>query len=331
MALAGCLFTLVVMSLGAFARLVDAGLGCPDWPGCYGHIIVPNTATSVNKIAATFPSSPFVAQKAWAEMVHRYFAGSLGLFMLGVTFMGIKTARMQGRQKLIPFYLGLIALLAYQITLGKLTVTWKLLPLIVTQHLLGGMLILSSLWFAYLINRTHVQSTHVPWGVRVLALFGLVLLFTQIALGAWTSTNYAAFSCPDFPFCSVAHPLNHWSWAAAFDLTHPVGINYQGGVLDDSVRATIQMVHRVGALVVVCFFLTFAIVLNVRSDTPSHLKAPSLWVLLALAWQIMLGISNVIYRLPLPVAILHNVSAGLLLMSVIYLNVSCYYKKGPTT
>ncbi len=326
LALIATCFTLVVICLGAYTRLVDAGLGCPDWPGCYGHIVVPSMSAVVKRINATFPSTPLVATKAWAEMVHRYFAGTLGMLMVAISVMGMMLSYKQGKRGRLVAYALLLVLLGYQVTLGMLTVTWKLLPVIVTQHLLGGMLILTSLWFVHLMTRRYqpVAPQSFATKIRPLALVAFLLLFCQILLGAWTSTNYASLCCPDFPFCHASHPFAPWDLKDAFDLFHPVGINYQGGVLAQNVRQTIQMVHRTGALVVGLVFFILAAWINVKAGQDKVLKRASIVMLCALLWQIGLGISNVIFKLPIGVAVLHSVSAGLLLLTVIYLNVVCY-------
>ncbi len=320
------LFTLIVIGLGAFTRLVDAGLGCPDWPLCYGHITVPSTNAIVHQIDAKYPATPLVASKAWAEMTHRYFAGTLGLIMLLIAGLGIKINLKQKNYGILFFYGFIILLLCYQIVLGMLTVTWKLLPLIVSQHLLGGMLILSSMWLIHLINRTRVKKTqHIPRFIKIFGLIAVGLLFCQILLGAWTSTNYASLVCPDFPFCHANHPFAHWYLAKAFNLFHPVGINYDGGILSDPVRETIQMVHRSGALIVTLFLLFLSVLIQLLITAHPHVKK-AMWIVLSiLVIQVSLGISNVIFQLPIAVADLHSICAGLLMLSLIYLNY-CFYR-----
>ncbi|MCW5589553.1 MAG: COX15/CtaA family protein [Legionellales bacterium] len=326
-ALLACLFTLVVISLGAFTRLVDAGLGCPDWPGCYGHIIVPANANVVNTINAQYPQTPLVAYKAWAEMTHRFFAGSLGILMLAITILGIRHSVRRQFPRQLAIYLFMPLLLAYQITLGMLTVTWKLLPLIVSLHLLGGMLILSTLWLVHLLNRPwQPLSGNIPFSLRVLSALAVVLLFCQISLGAWTSTNYASLSCPGFPTCFANTLLQHWDFKGAFNLFHPIGINYQGGVLAMNVRSTIQMVHRSGALIVSLYLVFLAAWINLRLRKLPQIKKATQWLLMLLFLQLCLGISNVLFKLPLLIAVAHSVCAGLLLMSVIYLNY-CFYRQ----
>jgi cytochrome c oxidase assembly protein subunit 15 len=315
LALCATFFALGVIALGAFTRLIDAGLGCPDWPGCYGHITVPTADT----IQMQYPNSHLESYKAWAEMIHRYFVSGLSLFILSIVFVIFKNARMKSN---ILLAIGLIALLAYQIILGRWTVTWKLLPVIVTQHLLGGFFILSLLWLIYLNNNIDLKNKLSKINVRGLlpwCLIALIILLTQIFLGAWTSTNYASLSCLDFPFCSNDHPLMTMYFKEAFNIFSPIGINYEGGVLPTIIRQTIQMTHRMGALILTIYILIFTILAFSKIK-----KFPELMKSLYLIWgllcaQLCIGITNVIFKLPLFSAISHNIMAAILLLSVITL------------
>lgn len=317
LALCASFFALCVITLGAFTRLMDAGLGCPDWPGCYGHITAPLSTAAAQTVQMQYPGSHLEVYKAWAEMVHRYFAGTLSLLILAivVTIFAKKAARVRSN---IIFASMLLLLIAYQIMLGQWTVTLKLLPIIVTQHLLGGFLILITLWLVHLNNKNNHATFHpharkiYPW-----AVLGLVLLFLQIFLGAWTSTNYASLSCADFPFCSNDQPAMTLYLKEAFNLFAPVGVNYEGGVLSTAVRQTIQMVHRCGALIVTTYlFFLLGYALNTLRSTPALLK-PLYLLIGLLCVQLSLGISNVIFKLPLAVAIAHNVTAALLLVTMV--------------
>jgi cytochrome c oxidase assembly protein subunit 15 len=302
-ALCASFFALGVIALGALTRLLDAGLGCPDWPGCYGHMIAPLTGS---------------AYKAWAEMIHRYFVGGLSFFILVIIamIMSKNTLRMRGNVLLCGF---LILLLAYQIMLGQWTVTLKLLPVVVTQHLLGGYLILSGLWLIYLNNRdgrTHRSVPTVGRGLLFGAAFAVVLVLLQIMLGAWTSTNYASLSCPDFPFC-VNTQSTALHFKEAFNLFAPTGINYEGGVLSTTIRQTIQMTHRFGAMIVTLYLFALFLVASVQlKGRPELMK--SLYLMLGLLCvQLCLGISNILFKLPLLIAISHTLVAVLLLLSVL--------------
>lgn len=319
-ALFASLFALGVIALGAFTRLIDGGLGCPDWPGCYGHLIVPLTDKARSLAAIQYPETPLTYYKAWAEMIHRYFVGMLSLLIVAIILMIVSKKTLRSTTNLVLSCF-LILLLSYQITLGQWTVTLKLLPVIVSQHLLGGFLILSTLWVIYLKNRYHPvcsHSTHssvvrysLPW-----AYVALFVIFAQIVLGAWTSTNYASLSCPDFPFC-VNDQVFSPHFKAAFNLFSPVGINYDGGVLPQFIRQTIQMVHRVGALIVTLYLFVFSAVVMPKIKKIPALSKSIYIVLGLLCIQLCLGISNVVFKLPLAVAVAHNLVAALLLLSII--------------
>jgi cytochrome c oxidase assembly protein subunit 15 len=311
-------FALGVIALGAFTRLIDAGLGCPDWPGCYGHLTAPLSAAANPVLALEYPGSHVVLYKAWAEMVHRYFVGGLSLFILSVV-AAIFSQKIFRKRNNILLALCLVFLLVYQIILGQLTVTLKLLPLIVSQHLLGGFLILATLWLIHLQNNTVLKDRLTPMKVGALLPFsivGLVLVFIQIALGAWTSTNYASLSCPDFPFCMNDQSIV-WHFKAAFQLLQPVGVNYNGGVLSETIRQTIQMTHRLGALVVTAYLVIFSLFAMPRLKKSLELLKSFYVVLGLLCLQLCLGMTNVIFKLPLITAVSHNLVAVLLLLAMI--------------
>lgn len=317
LALSASFFALGVIALGAFTRLLDAGLGCPDWPGCYGHLVVPMNHNIQNALNTQYPATPLITYKAWAEMIHRYFVGGLSIFIL-VIIIAILGNKIIRRKSNIIYACTLVILLVYQIILGQLTVTLKLLPLVVSQHLLGGFFILSTLWLIYLNNRTNNNlantkiKTLLPW-----AIIALILLIFQIALGAWTSTNYASMSCADFPFCNNDHPLMVMHFKEAFYLFSPVGINYEGGVLAESVRQTIQITHRLGALILTFYLLILLFVTTKKFGNIAELMRSVYTILGLLTVQLCLGMANVILKLPLATAILHNVVAALLLLSVL--------------
>ncbi len=304
-------FALGVIALGAFTRLIDAGLGCPDWPGCYGHFTV---------IGAENAGTHLVAYKAWSEMIHRYFVGGLSLFILAIVgnvFVRKNTGKLN---KILGIVL--IALLVYQIRLGQWTVTLKLIPIIVSQHLIGGFLILSTLWLVYLNNKNTTLLTQNKLQHSGTILFfasvGLIILFTQIMLGAWTSTNYASLSCPGFPFCMNQQSIV-WHLREAFTVSSTLGINYEGGVLPESIRQTIQMSHRFGAFVLTAYLLVL-----MMFSMPKLQRSPDIakifYVIFGLLCvQLCLGISNVVFKLPVVTAVSHTVMAALLLISMITL------------
>lgn len=285
-----------VVMLGAYTRLKDAGLGCPDWPGCYGKALAPAGQT-----------------KAWIEMIHRYLAGTLVLFVLTILITAIFS---KNKNKKIFIWLFFIILtIILQATLGMLTVTLGLLPVVVMGHLLGGMLLLSLLWGLTLeVNFKPTLDVTMSSSLKVMAMIGLILVFLQIALGGWVSSNYAALVCPTFPECQ-GHLLPPMDFKSAFNLFSPIGPNYQGGLLGNTPRVTIHVTHRIGALVVAIYVLMMAIVLFLRKNTT--LKKMAAIMLFLLIVQISLGILNIVWLLPLPVAVLHNGVAALLLLSMV--------------
>jgi cytochrome c oxidase assembly protein subunit 15 len=352
LALASFIFTIFVIILGVFTRLADAGLGCPDWPGCYGHLLWPNEAHEIVKAEAKFPDAPVEHDKTWPEMVHRYLAGSLGLFILAIAIISLMQRKVQlasetlnspasaasksalspslassivriGQRVPIKLPLVLLAMVILQATFGALTVTLKLWPKIVTTHLLGGFTTLTLLWILtqrlggsrWLLNESQKNTlqTIKPW-----LIMGLIAVIGQIALGGWVSSNYAALACPDLPKC-----LNQWipptDFKAGFNVWQDIGPNYLGGQLDNHARTAIHLTHRIGAIVVLVILVIMGVkLLRVKA------KEVSQWVYLlwtVLCIQILLGMSNIIYSLPLSIAVAHAVvGAGLLitLISIIY-------------
>jgi heme a synthase len=307
----------VVVVLGAYTRLVDAGLGCPDWPGCYGFLTVPSSESSVAKAEARFPDTPFEADKAWWEMIHRYFAGGLGLVILalaGMAVLGRRRDAATGRPVEVPVGLpvALLVLVICQAAFGAWTVTLKLLPQVVTAHLLGGFATLTLLWLLCL-RLGVLESWAVPRARLAHAVVVLVAVVVQIALGGWVSSNYAALACPDFPTC-------HGDWwpamdlATGFDIGHPVGPNYLGGQLESDARVAIHFAHRLGALVVLG--LAGSLAWRLWRDR-SPLAGP---LAVVLAVQLLLGVLNIVLVLPLWSATLHNAVGALLLGVLVTVN-----------
>ena len=305
----------VVVVLGAFVRLTDAGLGCPDWPGCYGHIGVPDTPQQIAAANAAFPQRPVEIEKAWYEMIHRYLASGLGLVIL---IMAYQAWRHRDHPKqLVALPLILVALVIAQGMLGMWTVTMLLKPAIVTAHLIGGMTTTALLWWVTLRQQQlwlgPAPKPTLPAGVLGL---GVAILALQIALGGWTSTNYAALACPDFPTCH-GQWLPMWDAANAFKVWHGLGVDYEGGILSNEARVTIHAVHRLGALV--AFLYIGGLTLWVISRASGAVRTAAGTVLVLLLIQVGLGISNIVYSLPLPVAVAHTGVALLLLLAMVTL------------
>jgi cytochrome c oxidase assembly protein subunit 15 len=322
LAVAALLLCLCVVVLGAYVRLSAAGLGCPDWPGCYGHLTPAAAAADVHTTTAPLAGRPLELGKAWREMLHRYAAGTLGCLIISLTALGIAWRR----ERIVPPRLlaALLAIVVIQGMLGALTVTWQLTPLIVSLHLLFGFTTLSLLWWlvltSWLPRSAAVTSGSVPGlaTARRLALLGLALLAVQIALGGWTSSNYAAIACPDLPTCQGSW----WPQAdfrSAYTLWGGLGINYEGGVLASPARVAIHLTHRYGAAVVSLALLAAALAaLRIRGMRPVTMAGAA--VVLALALQLVVGISMVLMGFPLWLATAHNGGAALLLLAIVALN-----------
>ena len=313
----------IVVMLGAYTRLGDAGLGCPDWPGCYGKLVLPENTLGLEHAQQAFPAIPIQPHKAWKEMVHRYFAGTLGILIFVLAIWATKRRRVDLKQPIVlPWFIAGFVVL--QAAFGMWTVTWKLLPAVVTAHLLGGMLLASLLcWLA--LSTRHQRKRLIPfWAdnsalrpLRKWAMLGLIILSIQIFLGAWTSTNYAALACSTFPDCHGSF-FPHMEWIRAFDLWHPIGPNYEGGLLDKAARSTIQMTHRYGACITFIYLLGLILVIFSKDKFKPLYKLTS-FILILLIAQVVLGILNVVLLLPIDNAVAHNGVAVLLLLSVLSL------------
>ncbi|TJY58961.1 heme A synthase [Sinimarinibacterium sp. CAU 1509] len=336
-----------VIVFGAYVRLSDAGLGCPDWPGCYGHLAVPDAPHEVAAAEQAYPQRPVETPKAWKEMIHRYLASTLGLLIVILALMSLRI-RDPRIPRVLPWFL--VALVIFQGVLGMWTVTWQLKPLAVTGHLLGGMTTMSLLLWMWLGTRRAVPTVAVqvveremrnerqaawamqrevvaeatytvvpaPRRVRLFAGVALAVVAVQIFLGGWTSTNYAALACPDFPTCHGSY-WPQMDVATAYTLWHGLGINYEYGILDARARVTIHFFHRVGALVVTTVVGLFGLYLLLRSAAPRW-RALGGGVLVALGLQVAIGISVVVLQLPLWLADAHNAGAAVLLAAMVIAN-----------
>lgn len=310
-----------VIILGAYTRLTDAGLGCPDWPGCYGNITVPLSEEKVEAANQAYPERPVEAFKAWNEMVHRYFAGALGLCILAIAIVALKNRREGGPLKLPLLLLGLVT---FQAALGMWTVTLNLLPVVVMGHLLGGFSVLSCLFILYLRlkrdsgNTIRDSATNPGKKKRVttFAFIGVAILVGQIALGGWTSANYAALACTDMPICESG-----WQQRLDFPGAYsvPDADNYEYGAHDYDERMTMHIVHRAGAVITLVYLLALAIMCLRTTQFSPVIKRTSVLMIGVLFAQVALGVSNIVFSLPLFVAVAHNAVAALLLLTLIRL------------
>ena len=359
LALFAAVFAFGLVMFGAFVRLSNAGLSCPDWPTCYGQATWPQHAQAVAHADAAFPERPYEAHKAWREQGHRFLAGTLGVMVLLLALLACWRRRgallaviagaafavigvglyMRGEHQwssllaacaiALPLVAAVrlqrpgawkisvlaLAVIIFQAMLGMWTVTLLLKPIVVMGHLLGGMATFGLLAYAALRFAGVAAPDERMADLRRLVTIGIALLFCQIALGGWTSANYAALACGygpgSFPQC-----LNQWApptdFHEGFVLWRGIGVNYEGGVLDMAARSAIQLVHRLGALVVFCYLGWLAIKLMRRGLRPCGIA-----MALALLSQLLLGISNVYFGLPLAVATAHNGVAALLLFTLL--------------
>ncbi|MCG7598558.1 COX15/CtaA family protein [Halomonas sp. McH1-25] len=311
LSLLGVIVTFGVILMGAWTRLEDAGLGCPDWPGCYGHMVVPDSATAL----ARFPHAPLDAGKAWFEMVHRYLAGGLGLLVVGLAWLAWRLRHVPGYP--VRISLALLALIMLQGAFGAFTVTLRLWPQVVTLHLIGGMTIMLLFLWLHLRQREIVSQ---PWWSARMArlsrpgglwLFAIAVLAGQLMLGGWTSSNYAGIACQGIPSCN-----GQWwpamDWGEGFHLTQSIGPSYLHGKLHAEARTAIHMAHRLGAVL-----LGGALVVllwRYRHDVDVR---PFLGLAMAAyALQAGLGIANVLFWLPLGLALAHTAGAALLVLAM---------------
>ncbi|MGH8753919.1 MAG: COX15/CtaA family protein [Burkholderiales bacterium] len=304
-----------VVVFGAFVRLSDAGLGCPDWPGCYGHVAVPQSEEARGLAQLKFPDQPLDNTKAWIEMMHRYLAGTLGLLILAIAvYAWRKRADLQQSPVLPLFLAGLVVL---QALLGMWTVTLLLKPAVVSLHLLGGMATLALLCWLALLQYAAPQSVNTgkTGKLKFWGWFGLLLLALQIALGGWVSVNYASLACGGFPLCNGSW-VPEMDFASGFHYLRELGMTAEGEPLSKSALTAIHWAHRLGALIVFCYLALLAIaVVRTRG-----LQKYGALLLIVLCVQVVLGIGNVLLSLPLALAAAHNAAAALLLIAMVVLN-----------
>lgn len=307
LSLAGVVFTTLVILVGVWTRLVDAGLGCPDWPGCYGRLVVPDAERAL----AHSPDAPLESFKAWVEMIHRYVASALGLLVIALLLLGAPLRRRAGYPWRLS--LALLGVILLQGAFGAFTVTLKLWPQVVTLHLLGGLSVLLLFLWLHLglrrfstgaVDAARVRRRLTPlWGLAV------AMLLLQVALGGWVSSNYAGIACQGFPTCN-----GQWwpemDWSEGFHLTQTVGPNYLHGQLHADARTAIHQGHRMGALLLGLALVALAL----RYWQEAHLRPWLGGLVVAYGIQLGLGIANVLLWLPLWLALLHTAGAVALVL-----------------
>ncbi|MBT8058281.1 MAG: COX15/CtaA family protein [Xanthomonadales bacterium] len=312
LAVIAAIVAFVVIVLGAYVRLSHAGLGCPDWPGCYGQLTWPVEAAEVENANQAFPERPVETGKAWREMVHRYLAGILVLLVVAINVLAWRSREARSLRWIAG---GLLALILFQAALGMWTVTLKLKPIVVMAHLMGGLATFSLLlWLSWRSSDRDAREGPAYRRFRPLILVGLLALIGQLALGGWTSANYAALVCPDFPTCQGAY-WPDMDFAEGFVMWREIGVDYEGGVLDLPSRTAIQVTHRIGAAVVLVLLGFLALRLLGSAAT----RGSGALLGTVLTAQLALGILNVVLFLPLPNAVAHNAVGALLLATVLRL------------
>jgi heme a synthase len=310
--------TFDLIMFGAFTRLTDSGLGCPDWPGCYGQANPLQAHADIKAAEAAMPTGPVTVAKAWIEMIHRYLAMAIGVLIIALMVTAWRKwlqtkGREAGFSPLFPTLL--FVFVCAQGALGAWTVTMKLQPVIVTTHLLLGMTLLALLtWFGARLSE-HLAAPRSAGALRVPAALVLLLLVIQIALGGWVSTNYAALACSNFPLCS-GELIPQMDFANGFALWRDLGKTAHGDYLPVSALTAIHWTHRAFALVVVVLAAWVAL----RALKLIALRKTARWLLIMVAVQFALGVSTVFLKLPLALAVAHNGGAALLLLLLVMLN-----------
>lgn len=315
--------TFDLVLFGAFTRLTDSGLGCPDWPGCYGSSSPVGARTAIAAAEAAMPTGPVTVQKAWIEMVHRYLATGVGVLIIALLFLSWqqRARAVRGQAPGLPLSLGWPAFTLFWVCLqgafGALTVTMKLFPAIVTLHLLGGLGLLALLAYqAVRWQSVTGQGLPLPaaaglWRTGLLALGALLTL--QILLGGWVSTNYAVLACTSFPQCQGSWwpPMD---FADGFTLWRPLGMTPDGRNIGFAALTAIHYVHRLAAYGVL-LALVWA---GWRMLRQPLLRAPGRAVLALSALQLATGLSNVVLGWPLLAAVLHTGGAAALLAVLVW-------------
>ncbi len=322
--------TLDLIAFGAFVRLTDSGLGCPDWPGCYGQLLPVQATSQINQaiVEQGGPHGAVSHSKAWIEMLHRYVASFIGALIL-VMFIravaaGWASRRVPDQRGFVESGVGLgwplllLVVVSLQGLFGKWTVTLKLMPIVVTTHLMGGMLLFALLiWFwmreRQRANDSLAMTVAVPSQTLALVWLAVIVLTGQIFLGGWVSTNYAVVACSDFPGCNgTLRPTV--DWREGFTFLRELGRKPDGSFLSLEALRAIHWAHRIGALITTVIVIAAALSLMRAS---ASLRRQAMWIKGALAAQILVGIGTVIFGQPIALATAHNFFAAVLLATLV--------------
>lgn len=311
--------TFDLVLFGAFTRLTDSGLGCPDWPGCYGHASPIGAGVHIEAAQTAMPTGPVTHGKAWVEMVHRYLASGVGFLILVLTVLAwrrwVKQKKQSDASPVSPWWPTLTLIwVCVQGAFGALTVTMKLFPAIVTLHLAGGLILLVLLCIQA-VRYTQFEANHPPArisaGLRILLWSSAVLLALQVLLGGWVSTNYAVLACNEFPRCQGSWwPVMNWS--QGFEVWRELGMTQAAEVIGFSALTAIHYAHRLAAYVVLTVLGCLAWRLN---RTPA-LRLQSRWLAGLTGLQLATGLSNVVLDWPLIAAVLHTGGAAALALTL---------------
>jgi cytochrome c oxidase assembly protein subunit 15 len=305
--------TFDLVLFGAFTRLTDSGLGCPDWPGCYGNASPVGAHVEISAAQSAMPSGPVTHGKAWVEMIHRYLATSVGVLILVLAVASwLERKRTTGPRPINPWWpTWTLVWVCIQGAFGALTVTMKLFPAIVTLHLLGGLLLLALLC-VQAVRYAPARPVSAPAPLRRLLGWALALLVLQVALGGWVSTNYAVLACTEFPMCQ-----NSWwpemNFTQGFELWRELGLTGDGQHIGFSALTAIHYVHRLMAYLV----LLLLALLAWRMRRVAGWQRPARWLSGLIILQFATGLSNVVFDWPLLAAVLHTGGAAALVLVLV--------------
>lgn len=316
-------FTFDLIMFGAFTRLTDSGLGCPDWPGCYSHANPLLAHEHINAAQEAMPFGPVTWAKAWIEMIHRYFAMAVGFLIIVLMVAAWRRWIKSGKTELQfrPWFpTALLGFVCLQGAFGAWTVTMKLQPIIVTIHLLLGLTLLAMLAWLGARQEPHVPVSPAGRALVVPATIGAALLGLQIALGGWVSTNYAALACSDFPLCN-GKLVPEMDFEHGFTLWRHLGMTSAGDYLPVEALTAIHWVHRSFAFVVILYVVWLAH----RALRDEGLRKTARWMLTVLGLQLCTGLATIYLNWPLAIAVIHNGGAALLVILMVMLNYKVRY------